>query len=479
MAAGTLRELFANDVSVGDATIHLWGDLDREALLLARAKPTSANLREARRILDGVPSALAREAFLARPLSRGGKHDEALSVRLEALRFTPRWDPFQSGVVLSGLAASLSAVGRADDALAVAAEAFRHAPLDPYALRAWATAARQTGRTTEAAAVSAWLRDMGYGKPIVSDPPSDEERATDASPLPVDDLAPLTDEDMARFLVLAEVDEGFDSKRYKIVRHAMALMRRGEQGLARNNADGDDGDSGLATALAGWMNLAPPNEIAWLQKESIRRTLDATPEGEKARVGTRSKKPNRYWSHAHFSHLGYRNQLASEKEPLVLEALLFSAARLAFVEGLSKLSGHPLAERVKALRAELFRPFPPGEYNQTNRGARDTIGADGKSVSFPIRDDEDRSEFPPCIEWSENALSRCGACKARIEKDACVLRVGRMSLTDGEVKWKRYHLACAADNASAQKPLRRALERERRSAPELTAAMAHLPASTR
>jgi hypothetical protein len=226
------------------------------------------------------------------------------------------------------------------------------------------------------------------------------------------------------------------------------------------------------------MNLAPPDEIAWLVKESIRRTLDATPEGAKARTSSRSKKPNRYWAYDALSHIGYRNQLVKEGAPDALEALLFCPSRPAFVEGLSRLARHPIVDRFVTLRDELFRPFPPADYNQINRGARATLGSDGKPVSFPCSEDADRSEFPPRIEWIEDARIRCQACKKPIEKDACALRVGRMSLTDGEAKWKRFHIACAAEQGSTQKALRRAIERERRSAPELTAALTRLSESS-
>lgn len=465
-----LDEFFANDVSVADAAIHLYADLDRAALLEARVKATAATLQRARDLLAGVPSALAREAFLARPLTRRGKHEEALAARLEALRFTPRWDPFQSGVVLSGLSRSLLAVGRAEEAASVAREATRHAPLDPWAVRAWADATRASGglsARTEAAVVAAWLRHQGYGAPIVEGAPTAEEALVEPAPPPLDDLAPLDVEGMARFLTLAEVEEGFESKRYRFVRHAMALMRHGEPGLARNVAAGDDGDSGLATVLACWLNLAPPDEIAWLAKRSIRRALDATKAGAEARSGANAKKANRLWSYDAISHIGYRGQLLKTGRKEDGEALLFSPARAAFVDALASLPNHPVVARFEALRASLLAAFPPALPNQSNRGASATLGSDGEPVRFPMHETIDRAEMPPCIELMEDARSSCKVCKARIAKDTTALAFGRISATDGEPKRGHGHLACAAADPKLRAALLQAIAREPRLSAEL------------
>jgi hypothetical protein len=462
-----LDDFLTNDVSVRDATSHLWADLDRQALLVARLRPGSETLRAARATLGSVPSALAWEAFVARPLTKKGQHAEALAVRRDALRFTPRWDPFQSRVLLCGLAESLLALGQPEEARVAAHAAHRHAPLDPYALRAWADAARACAATADAAAVDAWLRDHGYGKPIVSGPPTDEQRAAEAAALPLTDVAPLDDEAMARHLVMMEVDEGFQSKRYRFPHHVMALIRRGELGLARNMAAGDDGESNLATVLSGWMNLLPPEEIAWLQKDSLRRALDQTEEGAAARTGSRAKKPNRYWSWDALNHLGYRTQLVKAGDARACEALLFCVGRQAFLEGVAQLPDHPIVQRFKVLRAELSSHFPPADALQSNRGARATLGVDGQPVAFYEDEKSDRAEMPPCFEVVESGVVRCSLCKQSITAGTLALRVGRISPSDGEAKLKRYHSGCASGNAATHKQLALAVARERRIIPGL------------
>lgn len=464
-----LDDFLSNDVSVADATCHLWADLDRAALLEARLRPRAATLGRARTILEGLPSALAREAFLARPLARTGAHEEALAARVEALRFTPRWDPFQSAVILSGLSTSLLALGRADEARDVAREAARCAPLDPWALRAWADASRRAGATGESAALGAWLRDSGYGAPIVEGPPAAGEAEADGAPPDLDDVAPLDDEATARFLTLAEVDDAFQSKRWRAVRHAMALVRRGEAAIARNIVAGDGGDSMLATTLGHWMNLQPPEVIAWLTQDALRRALDRTPAGAEARKGAGSKKPNRLWSFAAIVHLGYRNQLLRDGAPRDLEALLFSPCRPAFVDGLGRLPAHPVVVRFHELRAALAPRFPPALPGQVDRGARATIGLDGAPVVPPGDDEVDGAETPPCVEVLENAKSRCRVCKEGIPAGTLALRTGGLSTSDGSVTWKRAHLACAAGHEASIKALRKALARERRRTPELDA----------
>jgi len=460
-----LADFLGNDVTVGDATIHLWGDLDRQALLQARVRPGIATLDAARRILQSVPSALAHEAFLARPLARNGQHAEALRVRLDALGFTPRWDPFQSSVLLCGVAHSLLALDRAEEALVVAREAHRHAPLDPYAMRAWADAARQTGAANDAAAVVLWLRDAGYGEPIVDRAPLKEEGTAVPAPLSISELAPLSDDDTARYLVMKEVDEGFDCKRRKRVRHAMALMRRGELGLARNTAADDDGDSGGMTTLDGWLNLGVPDEIAWTAKRTVVSVLDQTPDGARARAGARSNEPNRYWD---VSGIGYRNRLVKVAGPEDLEALLFCPDRVAFVESLSRLSKHPVTIRFNALRREISRQFPNAGALQFNLGTTGPLGTDGNPVSFYIHgQSRDRSEFPTRFERMADRRGRCKSCKQPIEKGSLALSSGRMSI-EGEPKFTRLHLACALDQPKRHEDLRQALEREPRQLPELT-----------
>ena len=477
-----LDPFWSNDISVADATCHLWEDLDRAALLEARLRPTKASLARAREVLAGSRSALAREAFLARPLSRKGAHDEALAVRLEGLRATPRWDPFQSGVGLTGAAESLLALGRAEEALAVSREAARHAPLDPFALRAWAKAARAAEQKEEAAAVGAWLRDAGYGAPIVEGPPREGEADADGA-APGLDAAALDHESMARFLTLAEVDDAFESKRWRTVRHAMALLRHGEPGLARNVAAGDDGDSLLTTTLGHWMGLLPADELAWLTREALRDALDRTAAGAEARRGAGSKTPNRLWSHEALGHLGYRNRLVKEGSPRDWEALLFSPSRPAFLAGLGCLPSHPIVVRFHELRSALVARFPPALTGQLNRGARTTLGLDDRSVNYPADDTEARAEMPPIVETLTNAKSRCRLCKQAMPGGSLALRTGGLSPSDGSVSHKRAHLACAAGHPASVSALERALERARRKTPEILAIEAQLlppqPASRR
>jgi hypothetical protein len=308
----------------------------------------------------------------------------------------------------------------------------------------------------------------------VERPPGAGEADADGVATWLDDVAPIDLESMARFLTLAEVDDAFVSKRWRTVRHAMALVRHGEPGLARNVAAGDDGDSLLATTLGHWMGLQPPDELAWLAREALREALERTTAGAEARRGAGSKKPNRFWSHEALSHLGYRSRLAKEGSLRDCEALLFSPCRAAFESGLGRLESHPLVVRFRELRQELVAWFPPPIAGQTNRGARTTLGASGRSVDYPGDESLEHAEMPPILETLANAKSRCRLCKGALPAGALALRTGGLSRTDGTVTFKRAHLDCAAADAASLRALRRALARERRRTTEIAELEARL-----
>ncbi len=451
-----------HDISVRDATVHLWADIDRVALSRARLDPNDENLDAARAILRTAPSAVLFEAFLARPLSRRGRHAEALAARDDALALTPGWDPWQSALVLRGAASSLLALGRPVEATAAAREALRHAPLDPLALLTLAEASA-TVDVALSLGVRAFLRDAGFGAPFVTGAPLPGEReATPWSPaLRGEDVASMSEEDLARSLVLREVDAGFCARRASEVRHVQALVRRGDLGSARCVASYTrSGDSAMWTLVEGWLGVGVPDEVTWTTLRVLRDALDATPEGALAQKQTRGKAPNRYSSLVAYSYDKRFRELGSQDD---VATLLYHADRGTRMDATTLAPSHPLVARFLALRAEVTDVFPPALPGQLLLGTTGPLLA-GAPVEYPMHLEEaPRGVFPDRFVIVADRKSRCAACKATLEPGTPALESGEMK-HDGEAHWKRLHPACAT-TPSRRRQLLRAVERERRALP--------------
>lgn len=446
------------DIDIATATTHLWVDIDREALVKSRVAPSRETIDASRELLEGVPSALMLEAFVAGPLERLGAHDEALEARDRAIAFLPSWEPWQCAVVLVATSRSLLALGRTQEAADVARTALAHAPMDPHAMAAIAMA---LGDGDERASLWAALRDGGF--PDVP-APSERERTVAPARLALGEVARTSDEELVRLLVLREVDGGLVFKRANDVRLAQALLRHGEIGFARNAAAVDEGDSGLATPVDGWLGLGARASTVWLTKHQLCAELEATDEGKRAMQLARAKERNRYSSH---SHIGYRNEFLATASTEDIVTMLFNPARAAVLEALARAPSHPLVARFIALRAELLALFPPGSPNQIGIGTSGPL-LHGAPVSYPHVEiawwDDDR--FPPCLELVSSKKAKCKGCKVAFEVGEIALRLGKID-HDANPAWQRWHLECARTKKAVLADLRQAAQRDRRELPGL------------
>ena len=166
----------ANDVPVLAAISHLIARIPRARLLELRLKNDRESAIEAMDLLEPFGSAIMLEAFVARPLDAAGAAADALLARLAAVRLTPRYDPWLVATILCGAARSLAALGRHAMAERLAREALAFMPTDPEVLVVLANSRENQGDRHFAATVRAYLRDSGYGAPIVTPQAPPEER---------------------------------------------------------------------------------------------------------------------------------------------------------------------------------------------------------------------------------------------------------------------------------------------------------------
>lgn len=449
-----LDAFLGNDIGVSDATSHLWADLDRDVLLAARRKPSRVAVAKALAVLENTRSALALEAFVARPLSRLGAEQECLAARLRALALTPRWEPWQCSVVLGGLTRSLLRVGRASDALAVAREAVRHAPLDPYALRELARACDANG-AAEGATIRAWLRDRGFGPPIVADTVADDERGASATIPGIEGAAPLDDESLARFAVLREVDSGFTARRSGGLRTVMAQIRRGDVGGALCTTMRDEGDSGLWTVVDGWLGLGASDALVYTALGVARETLRGTKAGAEASRRWNGRAPHIHWR-------GLNSHFVTTLPRAELEPVLLHDDRQVMLAAHRCLPDHPIVRRYAALREGLLRTFPLAEPLAVFAGAGGCRDAEGRAVAYPVLETSTRPSpgFPPLLEAVTDRKSKCARCGERLAEGELALAITKLDRAL-EAKTKRWHPACAREDAKLSQALERARARQR------------------
>lgn len=456
-ANALLSAFHSSDVSVRDALFHLHADIDRRALCQVRIDGNVETIDESLCLLEGTPSALLLEAFVARPLETLGLHERALAVRTRALAMTPRWDPWQSGLLLTATARSLLALDRADDAAHVGREALRHAPLDPSALLAVAMACA-TSDPAKSLSIRAFLRDAGFGPPIVSGPPLTGEREVAAWEPALSDVAPMSDEDVARYLVMRDLDEGFAARRRSDVRHIAMLIRRGDLGIATCVAHYTrSGDAGSWNLLETWLGFLQSDDVVWTAREVQKHALDATEAGKEAIKRTRSKVPNRHSCLVAYNYDKRFLQDASEDD---LATLIFHLSRTTMIDALAHAPGHPLVARFVALRRELVDRFPYGPEGQWFVG---TTGPTlhGHHLVYPeVREDLwTPSVFPERLVKRTDRKGKCTKCKVTLEIDEVVLELG--DFQNGEPRWKRFHPTCAEAMQKMKGALLRARERAR------------------
>lgn len=450
-----LDDFLTNDITVADATSHLWADVDRDALLAARRRPSRAAVEKALAVLQGTQSALALEAFVARPLSRLGAEEACLEARLRALALTPRWEPWQCSVVLGGLTRSLVRLGRTADALAVAREAVRHAPLDPYALRELALASDANG-AAEGAGIRAWLRDRGFGPPIVGETVPDDEHAATAGIPDIGHTAPLDDESLVRFTVLRDVDTGFAARRAGGLRTMMAQLRRGDLAGAFCTASRDDGDSGLWTEVDGWLGLGASDALVFTTIRVAREALRETSAGAEASRRWNGRAPHIHWRglNPYASHL-------PTFPPADLEQLLLHEDRQVMLAAHRCLPEHPLVRRFTALRNDLLRTFPLAAPRSLFPGSGGCLDAKGEQIAYPVLETKRSSPgFPPLLETVSDRKSKCARCGQRLTEGELALAVTRLDASR-EAKTKRWHEACAREDDKLRQTLARALARQR------------------
>lgn len=355
--SAALDALTTSKPTVLDAVAHLTADLPRARLLSLRLAPSVANATEARRMVDALGSAALLEHFSAMPFELAGACDEALEVRLDALRIAPRYDPWLCARILAGATRCLLKARRHDEARATASRALAFLPGDPTALSLLAAVEEATGNAARAHAIWARLRDDGYAPPLVAEVAPDVEREIVPFSIRLDALEPMSDDELADYLVYARLDVSATDAPLQPRRHAANLLRRGDPGGARvalcRAADWEC----LATRSMYWMGVAVDQDDM-AANEALLAAIEATPEGARARSLSEKR------------GLVSRFSLAIPTRQEALRTLVAAgtvdeAARLIAdwtfsvrLEAMAALPAHPTSVRVAALAAQADPSLP-------------------------------------------------------------------------------------------------------------------------
>lgn len=465
-----------NDVPVLSAIAHVIADVPRAELLELRLRASLDAALEARELVAPFASAIMLEAFVARPLDTTGEAAEALKARLAALPVTPRYDPWLVTTVLTGTARNLATLGRHAESERVAREAVRYIPTDPYALAAVADACAAQGNFEGAASVRAYLRDAGYGAPIVTAKVPPEERTATAYRPDLRGVAPLSDEDLARFIALVRFDNGFGDSSIQPLRHAANLVRRGDFGGARIGPERcKDWEVYMSSALA-WLGFRM-TPIEMVGVEALGAAIDDTAEGQRAIEDARkTKQGSRHNAHSGYRRLAIETFAAAGRLDEIAPLLADWTQSIRFL-AIQHLPDHPITRRLVELDGELAGHLPgtsaslvtPWENEYTDlHGGNIAYERGGARIAYPSHVHHGHAspkppiEFPPTIDRAEAARATCRACKQKIEKGDL-----RLSIPISHHKRDEKHLHARCGLEKRYRPdLAAALDRDRRDYPE-------------
>lgn len=453
-----------NDVSLAAALAHVLGDLPRERMLADRVAPTPRGVAQARAIAFGAGSAMLVEAFVASPLDAMGDHAAALDARLDALPLCPRWESWMACTLLTRLASCLVRAGRSADAGRVAERALRFLPADPDALCALAAA-----DPARSAQITGYFRDNAFVSPCVVGPAREDEREAQAWSPNLDTLEPLSDAELARYLVYDRCDVVLTETPTEARRHAATLLRRGDPGgalLALQITAEWASDNNPARA---WLDLDGHCANGYFAARALRAAIESS--AGIAAVRALGKKEGARFQFARATREAAAADLASRgdiagAEPLLADWLLSvrrvaragipTSPLLARIEKEEQAATDILSMRVFALRN------PDGtEYGATHP-SHVTFVRDGKAIDYPFPPSTggQRPRFPSYLDLAPNARSMCKVCKARID-----LGAWRLVVSGGGDPGEMFaHLGCGLERRFAA-GLADVLERDRRALP--------------
>jgi len=354
-----------NDVSVAEALRFLAPDLPHLPLLALRRARTPEAAAEARVLLTKEPSAWLREAFVAGPLSRCGRHEDALRARLELLAQVPRWEGALAAVVLTGIARDALALGDAAHATVAAERALRFSPMAPATLAVLADAQQAAGQQARAASIRAHLWDAGSGPSVIAGEPTAADReATPWSPN-LTHLEPMSLEDRARFAVFSLHDQAHIETLSGVVRHAVVQLRCGHVAQAWAALYALRVWEPQASSVLRWLGLEGDSDRVDRMRALLLDVIEATPAGAAAAAAARKKAPNPADPTLVGRVRGVNEAPAETVEPALLDNYL--GVRLA---ARVRLADHPLVTRAAAIEESmpgLFRFYggePPQVWGQ-------------------------------------------------------------------------------------------------------------------
>lgn len=464
-----LASFDGNDVPLRAALAHLVADLPRARLLETRLAPTPGAIDEARTLARGLGSALLMEAFVAAPLETSGDAGAALEARLLALPLCPRWESWVASALLTRLSASLLSVGRAAEAIRVAERALRFMPADPDVLASLAAA-----DPSRKAAIGAHLRDHGYFAPFVVGPPSDDERRAEAWTPRLDDLEPMSDSDLARYLVYDRFDVANTETTTEARRHAATSMRRGNFGGARVALTITEKWAGEGSPARAWLGISGLWRNGFFASRALRAVLEAS--SAWARLASSGKKHGARFASARATRERAAVDLAARGETAEAELLLEDWLLAVRATARAHLPGSSLVAKLEAeeaavadlfaMRALLVRNPDGTEYAATHP-SHVTLVRDGVPILYPTPAATAESHaafyerFPSYVERAPNARSKCKVCKQTIDEGAFRLVVSGGNEPGDNLA----HVACGLDRRFRD-GLADVLTRDRRPLPE-------------
>jgi hypothetical protein len=447
----------ANDVSVWDALQHGVADFDRGMVAKQRDAGTVSG---ADAILAHLAERELRSPLLLEQAAMGyaaaGAHERALAVRLDALRVCPRYDSWVSGFMLTQTASSLLALGRAAEALHVAERAQRFQPLEPTSLVVLAQARAAAGDAAGAARVRAWLFDQGVGPDWFPGAPTSADR--EAAPYEVDwsALEPMSDVDLASYLVLFRADLGLVGTLAAGRRHLAAQARHGDW-LATKATCSYYRDGSPTFSDAG-VSLNLPITFS-TEYAAMNGLIDAV---------TAQAKQHKSVKPADLTHrlAGVRAKTirdqAAAGAPVpraLLTDLIWDVARAAG----EALPNDPVTVAAQAIERDaaltfasrVFSGEPLPHQTPHTLGCVDYVIRDGKRMTYPSTQLK-RDEWVPIIQRADSGRAKCKVCKAAIEAGALRLDI-RSKLFP--VDHAYVHVSCAPTKKKFATELKRAQAR--------------------
>lgn len=438
------------------AYAHLFQVMDREVLLAARMQPSEATVQEAMRVIEAFPTAMALECFAARPWERMGRHEEALEARQRALSLAPRWDSWETGVLLRGLSRSLLACGQPGAALDAARQGLRFCPADPYLVHACAEALTRIDPPASWP-FTAYLRDAGYGPPLVSDRCPDEERDVEPYVPDLSDVEPL--DDGAYVCAAALLDVAPDPTALHMARRAAWIaIRRGELGQARLPLVWVRGWQTYVDVPMRWLGMEGLVSTECWATRRLLQEVDATPQARASAALGRKKAPSRFSEidTIRVDAVAAYQACGAEADLVAMLSDPILAVRLAAQKA---LGDHPIASAIRHLRDETgaWRPARTNEWGFGPTGPM--LFPDGGTVLFPVPEGpvpEIPHPFVSFIEVNREPKARCKACKGLFGPGE-----RRLAHPITDTTTDLYHLSCASEKKALREALHAARARSR------------------